>query len=135
MGRINRDIPSLPKMSKEEISTELMRLLKQSELTHKELANLLGSKIGTIDTWCEGTRTPPQYVLEYVKFKIENLNKRPSNNAEFIREMDDKALATFLAEIRDDALEANGVFDNLSDEFKDIDAFLQSDEFVKRQVR
>lgn len=135
MGLINRDIPSLPKMSKEEISAELMRLFKQSELTHKELAELLGAKVCTIDTWCEGRRTPPQYVLEYVKFKIDNLTRTPTNNAEAIREMDDKDLATFLAEIRDDALEANGVFDNLSDEFKDIDAFLQSDEFVKRQVR
>lgn len=127
-----KTIPSPVEMSKEEISSELKKLIKKSDLTHDELSKLLGVKAGTIGTWSEGRRIPPQYVFEYVKEKIDNYLRTPSNNAEVIREMDDKDLAGFLSEVRDDALSAKGEFNEVSDEFQDFDTFLKGKELVRK---
>ena len=41
-------------------------LIKYTNFTHADLANLLGCAVVTVHSWSAGTRNPPEYVCRYL---------------------------------------------------------------------
>lgn len=44
---------------------------EKSGMTQKEIAVYLNIPLPTIEAWCRGTRTPPEYVINLIEYKLK----------------------------------------------------------------
>jgi DNA-binding transcriptional regulator YiaG len=50
---------------------EIREIYLKSGLTYDEIAEITGIKRNTVASWIMGRRTPPEYIVAFVKEKVE----------------------------------------------------------------
>lgn len=43
----------------------------KSGMTQKQISEYLKIPLPTIEAWCRGTRTPPEYIINLIEYKLK----------------------------------------------------------------
>lgn len=117
---------------KKALSAELRELYTSSKMSYDELSELTGIKSNTIYRWLtDSSRTPPEYIIKYIRMCIEDYYKVFKRNRDVIHRMDNDSLAILFTRLCSIALMAKGDREQLPAEYRDMSDYLDRTDLLK----
>ena len=121
---------------------KIRKIYEYSGLSYTQFSKLTGISRTTISNWLShsnnsnGASTEKisphaSYIVEYLKYKVDEYKKECECNGDVIREMNNEKLADFLSNFRDAFLEAKGNKEDLPSKYRQIECFAEGTHLVR----